>query len=160
MVAIQLITDIIFQSPPVKCKFFEKDGFFRTFFLSAGKQEATQVPINERCEPGGLRRFQTDPWISGWSILEWKTAKELRSYSLPFFISAHIILPLLLNISLLFFFTLSSLRIHSSLEPSSISFIPNYVRECCVLSHAWLFVTPWTVALRAPLSMEFSRQEY
>ena len=25
---------------------------------------------------------------------------------------------------------------------------------------AWLFVTPWTVAHQAPLSMEFSRQEY
>ena len=28
------------------------------------------------------------------------------------------------------------------------------------LSHAQLFATPWTVARRAPLSMEFSRQEY
>ena len=28
------------------------------------------------------------------------------------------------------------------------------------LSHILLFVTPWTVALQAPLSMEFSRQEY
>ena len=28
------------------------------------------------------------------------------------------------------------------------------------LSHAQLFVTPWTVAYKAPLSMEFSRQEY
>ena len=33
----------------------------------------------------------------------------------------------------------------------------------CLLScfsHVWLFVTPWTVAHQAPLSMEFSRQEY
>ena len=30
----------------------------------------------------------------------------------------------------------------------------------CVLSHVRLFVTPWTVAHQAPLSMEFSRQEY
>ena len=29
-----------------------------------------------------------------------------------------------------------------------------------VLSRVWLFVTPWTVAHQAPLSMEFSRQEY
>ena len=29
----------------------------------------------------------------------------------------------------------------------------------CVLSHAWLFGTPRTVAHQAPLSMEFSRQE-
>ena len=29
----------------------------------------------------------------------------------------------------------------------------------CVLSHVWLFVTPWTVAHRAPLPMGFPRQE-
>ena len=29
-----------------------------------------------------------------------------------------------------------------------------------VLSHARLFVTPWTVARQAPLSVGFSRQEY
>jgi len=29
-----------------------------------------------------------------------------------------------------------------------------------VLSHVRLFVTPWTVAHQAPLSMGFSRQEY
>ena len=27
-------------------------------------------------------------------------------------------------------------------------------------SRVWLFVTPWTVAYQAPLSMQFSRQEY
>ena len=30
----------------------------------------------------------------------------------------------------------------------------------CVLSHVWFFVASWTVARQAPLSMEFSRQEY
>ena len=29
-----------------------------------------------------------------------------------------------------------------------------------LLSRVQLFVTPWTVARQAPLSMEFSRQEY
>ena len=29
-----------------------------------------------------------------------------------------------------------------------------------MLSHVRLFVNPWTVAGQAPLSMEFSRQEY
>ena len=29
-----------------------------------------------------------------------------------------------------------------------------------LLSRVWLFVIPWTVACQAPLSMEFSRQEY
>ena len=35
--------------------------------------------------------------------------------------------------------------------------------RACVLSHSsgvWLFVTTWMVACQAPLSMEFSRQEY
>ena len=32
-----------------------------------------------------------------------------------------------------------------------------YVLHCSVVS---LFVTPWTIACQAPLSMEFSRQEY
>ena len=31
---------------------------------------------------------------------------------------------------------------------------------CLVTSHDQLFVTPWTVARQAPLSMGFSRQEY
>ena len=31
---------------------------------------------------------------------------------------------------------------------------------CALLSHVQLFATPWTVAYQAPLSMEFSRQEY
>ena len=30
----------------------------------------------------------------------------------------------------------------------------------CVLGHIQLFERPWTVAHQAPLSMEFSRQEY
>ena len=29
-----------------------------------------------------------------------------------------------------------------------------------LLSHSQLFVTPWTVARQAPMSMEFSRQDY
>ena len=29
-----------------------------------------------------------------------------------------------------------------------------------VVQSCWLFVTPWTIVCRAPLSMEFSRQEY
>ena len=33
-------------------------------------------------------------------------------------------------------------------------------RKCELLSLVWLFSTPWTVAHQAPLSMEFSKQEY
>ena len=39
----------------------------------------------------------------------------------------------------------------------------NLVRICAKMkstSHVQLFVTPWTVAYQAPLSMGFSRQEY
>ena len=38
----------------------------------------------------------------------------------------------------------------------------NEPHECMLsrFSHTWLFVTPWTVAHQAPLSMGFSRQEY
>ena len=32
--------------------------------------------------------------------------------------------------------------------------------RACVLNHAWVFATSWTVARQAPLSIEFSRQEY
>ena len=34
------------------------------------------------------------------------------------------------------------------------------IESACVLSHVQLFVTPWIVAIQAPLSMEFSRQKY
>ena len=30
----------------------------------------------------------------------------------------------------------------------------------CVLCHVWLFVTPWTIAHQAPLSMRIPKQEY
>ena len=30
----------------------------------------------------------------------------------------------------------------------------------CMLNHVLTFATPWTIAHQAPLSMEFSRQEY
>ena len=34
------------------------------------------------------------------------------------------------------------------------------LKSVSLLSCVWLFVTPWTVASQAPLSMEFFRQEY
>ena len=33
-------------------------------------------------------------------------------------------------------------------------------KKCQSLSCIWIFATPWTIASQAPLSMEFSRQEY
>ena len=41
--------------------------------------------------------------------------------------------------------------------------LPCYSPQCvlsCSQSHSCVFTTPWTVACQAPLSMEFSRQEY
>ena len=39
-------------------------------------------------------------------------------------------------------------------------FFKRQVSEVKLLSHVWLFVTPWTVAYQAPPSVGFSRQEY
>ena len=53
------------------------------------------------------------------------------------------------------------MRMLNSCSPKVLSKSKNIV--CCLLScfnHAWLFVTPWTIAYQAPLSMGFSRQEY
>ena len=48
--------------------------------------------------------------------------------------------------------------------PSSWYFVMAALENKCVCDHlmsrVWLFVTPWTVSHQAPLSMEFSRQEY
>ena len=46
--------------------------------------------------------------------------------------------------------------------PQSLLFLGRNTRQACVLwlSRVQLFVTPWTAALQAPLSVGFSRQEY
>ena len=57
---------------------------------------------------------------------------------------------------------------HSNPPPSSQSTLLQTLLVCvlfvcvcvCVFSCVWLFATLWTVALQAPLSMGFSRQEY
>ena len=64
---------------------------------------------------------------------------------------------------------LAALSVHISdvspyiLISSSYKDLTHWFRVCvcvCVLSSVWLFATPWTVALQAPLSMGFSRQEH
>ena len=44
----------------------------------------------------------------------------------------------------------------------SVSVIPIHICCCCLVAklHLTLFLTPWTVAHQAPLSMGFSREEY
>ena len=47
-----------------------------------------------------------------------------------------------------------SLKNHIGKEHENNTYI--YVRVCvCVVSHVWLFVTPWTAAHQVPLSMKF-----
>ena len=43
---------------------------------------------------------------------------------------------------------------------NSIIILMNKLNPVCMLSSVCLFVTPWTVARQAPLSLGFSRQEY
>jgi len=51
----------------------------------------------------------------------------------------------------------SKIFIYTALEQI---FFSLYISVKTPLSHVQLFVTPWTVARQAPLSLEFSRQEY
>ena len=48
----------------------------------------------------------------------------------------------------------SSLEIHTNRD------FLGFLHAYCYFSHVRLFVTSWTVALKAPLSMGFSKQEY
>ena len=47
-----------------------------------------------------------------------------------------------------------------TLEWVAISFSNVWKWKVKLLSRVWLFMTPWTAAYQAPLSMGFSRQEY
>ena len=68
------------------------------------------------------------------------------------------------------YYAVSYIRKEYKKEWTYVSYMYNwitllYVCVCvcvsvCLLSHIQLFVTQWTVARQAPLSMEFSRQEY
>ena len=52
------------------------------------------------------------------------------------------------------------IQLYKHIYPVSNSFQIIFIRKRKVLSHVRLFVTLWTVAHQAPLSMGFSRQEY
>ena len=57
----------------------------------------------------------------------------------------------------------SPARPHLALRGEALSFQPpalDMLQHAQLLSRVQLFVAPWTVARQAPLSMEFSRQEY
>ena len=58
-------------------------------------------------------------------------------------------------------------RLNPGIEPASPALAGGFFTTvlpiwcvCYLLNHVWLFMTPWTIAHHAPLSMGFSRQEY
>ena len=59
----------------------------------------------------------------------------------------------------LFAFTFSCIRIFPTISIVTVC-VCVCVCVCVLFSHVWLFATPWTVACQAPMSMEFSKQEY
>ena len=56
--------------------------------------------------------------------------------------------------------TKSQTRLSDFQKLSVVFFIMSTISSVQSLSRVQLFVTPWTVAYQAPLSMGFSRQEY
>ena len=59
-----------------------------------------------------------------------------------------------------FWNSLAFLMIQQVRSPRTFTLPVEVALSVCTLSCVQLFVTPWTVACQAPLSMEFSRQEY
>ena len=57
------------------------------------------------------------------------------------------------------YYRITLISIHFSLSPCHFMLERSFFHNQ-LLSHVWLFVTPWTVNCQAPLSMGFSRQEY
>ena len=49
---------------------------------------------------------------------------------------------------------------HTIIRDNMLSHCPLALCVCVLVGQLWQFVTPWTVALQPPLSMEFSRKEY
>ena len=95
------------------------------------------------------------PWGQVWSVL-WMThekgsyASQSCSSSVACILKCHF--PLLPSPGPWLPLQHLTCKFISHYSPSQIYF------TLCV--HVWLFVTSWTVAHQAPLSMEFSRQEY
>ena len=59
-----------------------------------------------------------------------------------------------------FYWSIVNLQCSASFKHTAKWFSYVHICVCWSLSHVWLFVAPWTVAHQAPLSTEFSRQEY
>ena len=51
-------------------------------------------------------------------------------------------------------------KIGSPFKSKAFIYLKIFVKVKLLLSHLWLFATPWIIARQAPQSMELSRQEY
>ena len=132
--------------------------------LSSGQ---TPRAFNENC---GRPNFLCCPWFSQPQIIRWGAAQ--KGQCVIFIVSLHqfsvgVNFSILFSVSLFskfnilhnsFFFSCwkKNLRLLDicSLDRSGKS------ESASSLTCVWFFVTAWTVAHQAPLSMEFSRQEY
>ena len=86
---------------------------------------------------------------SRWLITPLWLSRSLRSFLYSSFVySCHL---------LVFSSSVRSIPFLSFIVPM---FAWNIPLKMKLLSHVWLFATPWTVTYQAPLSMGFSRQEY
>ena len=95
------------------------------------------------------------------SILKAKVGFRLKKVTLPYSVY-HWVLERTLKGNILKYVSFAQLGVES-LRPF-LGFLNKIIDiRMCVLSHSsrvWLFVTLWTIACRAPLSMGFSRHEY
>ena len=109
--------------------------------------------------------FSRQEYWSGLPFKKWKTKKPhlFRISRRQQFIPTYLCLP---------FKTCSNLTdlnpsLRTSNSKENLTTLLRVVQSLCAcarwhsqFSHLWFFVTPWTVAHQAPLSMGFSRQEY
>ena len=110
--------------------------------VKQGCQDVSERPMDLKMEYLGME--------------DWKGIKVLLSALL--YLCSHDISPS--AISLFFSLPFPALVSTAPWSPLLSLLSPCMYVSMCVLSCVWIFVTPWTVALGAPLSMEFSRQEY
>ena len=101
--------------------------------------------------PSSLWFKSSPPGISGTLLSRGSLSNAPHSVSLE-------LLKLLLSISFMTPLIFLPSYFHILLKPP----LPKGMHVCMLshVSHVWLFVTLWTVAHQAPLSMGFSRQEY
>ena len=111
--------------------------------------------------PWGHEESDTTEWLTPFTFLllhisAKKKNKPLKNKKLPFpklvWISINLLANLLLCKTVTF--------VAQYLQTLTLLFSVNQNMYAQSLSHVWLFATPWTAACQAPLSMEFSRQEY